>query len=86
MLKTLIFRPEFISPFSKRPKKKPEILLITNFDLGQKIGKELPSKAHFNHFLQLGYPNFRLKCLKGLEVTKIVKKTKFEGFYGELEP
>ena len=47
--------------------------------------KHLPSKASFSTFLQLNCSNFGLNFVKGLRVTKFVKKIKFGGVWGEMK-
>ena len=49
------------------------------------LGKQLSSKKNFSAFLQISCFSFRLNCVQGLRVTKIVKKIKFKGVRGELE-
>ena len=61
------------------------MLLIPNFDLSKKIRKSVIKQDNFFPFLQLNCSNFRLKNVKSLRLTKIVKKKKFEGVLGELE-
>ena len=47
--------------------------------------KQLPNKGNHRTFLPPNCSNFKLKCLKGLKVTKNVKEIKFQGVWSELE-
>ena len=40
----------------------------------KRLEKQLSSKANFSRFLSLFKSNFRLNCLKGLRITKVVKE------------
>ena len=51
----------------------------------KRSGKQLPSRANFSTFLQFNCSNFRLKYVKSLRVTNIVKEIKFEGVLGSLQ-
>ena len=53
MLKTVIFNIEFTLSFSKPSYNKLEILLILNFDLSEKIGKQLPTQWVLGVFCNL---------------------------------
>ena len=44
---------------------KLESLLIQNFDLSEKVERQLLSMANFSTFLQLNCSNFRLKLYEG---------------------
>ena len=62
---------------------KIEILFVSMFSLSPEIGKEVGEILTL--FCNLTVLNLVLKILKGLRVTKVLKKIKFEGAWGELE-
>ena len=51
----------------------------------ESLEKELQRKVNLIVFLQLTVSDFRLKCVKGLQVNKIVKVIKFDGTRDKIE-
>ena len=63
------------------------MLLISNFDLSEKIGNAVSYEVGkiYALFLKLKCSNFRLNSVKILEVIEIVKEIKFERVWDDLE-
>ena len=49
---------------------------MQNFDLNEKIGKELPGKTNFSIFLELNCSNFKLKLCERLKLITKIKLSK----------